>query len=105
VRVFVVWEPILPTDFGAPTTAVLRRADDRRVQQYWDPGHVLAKQLAADARPPQPKQDCCTRSGNLWDLVAVYPRGARWDDRMPPATVFNSPVVDVTQAIRDAVNR
>lgn len=105
MRVFIVWEPILATDFGSPTTSVLRRAPDRRVGQYWDPEHLLAKQMAADARPPQPKQECCTQSGNLWDLVAVYPKGARWDDRMPPATVFNGPVVDVTDAIKAALER
>ena len=100
----MVWEPILATDFGAPTTSVLSRAADRRVQQYWDRGHVLAKQMAADARAPQPEQECCVRSGILWDLVAVYPMGARWEERMPPATVFNGPVVDMTEAIEAALD-
>jgi hypothetical protein len=101
----MVWEPILPTDFAAPTTWVLGRAPDRRVRQYWDRGHVLARQMAADARPPQPKQECCVRAGNLWDMAAVYPKGARWDDRMPPATVFDGPVVDVTDALKAALGR
>jgi hypothetical protein len=105
VRVFIVWEPILPTDFVAPTTSVLARASDRRVQQYWDPDHLLAKQMAADARPPQPRQECCLRSGNLWDLGAVYPKGARWGDTMPAATVFNGPVVDVTEPIAAAISQ
>lgn len=100
----MVWEPILPTDFAAPTTWALSRASDRRVQQYWDPDHVLAKRMAADARAPQPEQDCCIRSGILWDLAAVYPKGASWDDRMPAATVFNGPVVDVTTAIAEALS-
>jgi hypothetical protein len=26
LRVFVIWEPVLPTDLGAPSTATLRRA-------------------------------------------------------------------------------
>jgi hypothetical protein len=99
----MVWEPILPTDFGAPTTPVLGRAPDRRVQQYWDPGHVLATQMAADARAPQPKQQCCVRGGNLWDLVAVYPKGTRWDGRMPPAMVFDGPVVNVAEPVKAAL--
>jgi hypothetical protein len=103
VRVFMVWEPILPTDFSAPTTSVLHRASDRRVQQHWDSEHVLADQMARDARPPQPKPDCCVRSGNLWDLAAVYPKGARWDDRMPTATFFNGPVVDVADSLEAAL--
>lgn len=101
----MVWEPILATDVGAPTTSALSRASDGRVQQYWDSGHVLAKQMARDARPPQPTQACCVESGILWDMAAVYPKGARWDDRLPAATVFDGPVVDVTAAIKAALGR
>ena len=96
----MVWEPILLTDFGAPITSVLARAPDHRVQQYWDPAHVLATQMSADARPPQPKEECCTHSGTLWDLAAVYPKGVLWEDRLPLATVFNGPVVGVTDAVK-----
>jgi proline iminopeptidase len=72
------------------------------VQQYWDPNHLLAAQMKRDARGPQPVQDCCIRSGILWDLAAVYPPGSIWSDRMPPATVFDGPVVDVIDAIEGA---
>jgi len=78
---------------------------DRRVEQYWDPDQLLAKRMAADARPPQPEQECCVRSGIPWDLAAVYPKGMTWDDRMPTATVFNGPVVDVTDALGAAVSQ
>lgn len=94
---------MLPTDWAAPASSVLRRLSDGRVQQYWDPNHLLAAQMKKDAREPQPVQDCCIRSGILWDLAAVYPPGSIWSDRMPAATVFNGPVVDVTDAIEDAV--
>lgn len=59
--------------------------------------------MKKDARAPQPEQDCCIRSGILWDLAAVYPPGSIWSDRMPAATVFNGPVVDVTDAIEDTI--
>ena len=100
---FAVWQPMLPTDWAAPASSVLRRLSDGRVQQYWDPHHLLAAQMKKDAREPQPVQDCCIRSGILWDLAAVYPPGSIWSDRMPAATVFNGPVVDVKDAIEDAV--
>ena len=93
---------MLPTDWAAPASSVLRRLSDGRVQQYWDPNHLLATQMKKDARSPQPEQDCCTRSGILWDLAAVYPPGAVWSDRMPTATLFNGPVVDVTDGIEAA---
>ena len=94
---------MLATDWAAPASSVLRRLSDRRVQQYWDPNHLLATQMKKDARAPQPEQDCCIRSGILWDLAAVYLPGSIWSDRMPTATVFNGPVVDVTEPIEDAV--
>jgi hypothetical protein len=56
-----------------------------------------------DARAPQPVQDCCERSGILWDLAAVYLPGATWSDRIPAATVFNGPVVDVISEIESAL--
>lgn len=94
---------MLPTDWAAPASSVLRRLSDRRVQQYWDPNHLLATEMKKDARAPQPVQDCCIRSGILWDLAAVYGRGSTWFDQMPPATVFNGPVVAVTDAIEVAL--
>jgi hypothetical protein len=99
VRVFAVWEPILVTDLAPPLSSVLDRVPDLRARQFWDPGHVLSAQMKKDARPPQPVQDCCEKSGHLWDLVAVYPAGATWTDRMPPATIFNGPVVDLAESI------
>ena len=103
VRVFAVWEPMLPTDWSAPSTIVLRRLSDARARQYWDKDHVLAHRMARDARPPQPTQSCCLRSKTLWDLGAIYPKGARWTDQMPTATLFDGPVVDVIEGIDAAI--
>ena len=103
VRVFAVWLPILPTDFTPPNTSVLGRISDGRVQQFWDPDHLVAKEIAAAARPPQPEPDCCEQDGILWDLAAVYPKGARWDARLPAATFLNGPVVHVKNGIDAAL--
>ena len=100
---FAVWEPMLATDLASPVTFVLKRLGDHRVQQYWDPNHLIADQMARDARAPQPVQDCCQRAGHFWDLAAVYPRGAVWSDRLPPAMSFNGPVVDVIDEIAAAM--
>jgi hypothetical protein len=101
--VFTVWQPMIATDWAAPSRGVLARMSDSRVQQYWDPEHVLAKRMQQDARPPQPVQECCVRSGILWDLAAVYAKDAVWNDRMPAAVLFNGPVVDVAEAIEAAM--
>ena len=104
MRVFAVWEPILPTDQARPLSFVLRRLPDLRVQQYWDPDHALSDRLQKDARPPQPAHECCERRGHLWDLAAVYPPGATWTDRMPTATVFDGSVIDIADQITAAIS-
>ncbi len=91
----MVWEPILSTDWSPPTTFALGRIPGERVEQYWDPNHLIAKRHAAERRAPQPSEECCEQNGILWDLVAIYPRGATWTDRLPTAVLFNGPVVDV----------
>lgn len=105
MRVYSVWQPMLVTDVTAPGRWALSTLPDGRVRQFWDPSHLVAKQLAADARPPQPEHDCCEQNGVLWDLAAVYPTGVTWTDRLPPATVFNGPIVDIAGDIDAAINR
>jgi hypothetical protein len=103
VTVLAIWQPMLPTDLSAPTTGTLARLSDKRVRQYYDAEHLMAKRLELDAQPPQPVPDCCTRKGILWDLMAIYPAGAMWNERIPAATVFNGPVVDVIDALEKAL--
>jgi hypothetical protein len=99
VRVFAVWEPILLTDWGKPTNFTLRRLSDRRVRQFWDKGHALAN-VMAESRSPKSAPDCCDRRGILWDLIAVYPAGAVWRQTLPPATLFNGPVVRAIDSLK-----
>jgi hypothetical protein len=101
--VYAVWEPMLVSDVGLPGRWALSTLSDRRVEQFWDPSHLVSQKLKSEARPPQAEPDCCERQGNLWDLAAVYPAGATWADRLPPAIVFNGPIVDVTPAIETAI--
>ena len=91
---FVVWEPVLLTDWAAPSTAVLRRAADRRAQQYWDKGRLLSKAMGE-------KDD----DSIVWDSVAVYPPGARWQDAPPKPQFFDGPVVRVVPALRQAIQQ
>jgi hypothetical protein len=92
IVVFAVWEPILPTDWSAPSSWALGRLSDARVRQFWDKQHSLAK-IMADSRGAQTKPQCCTLNGNLWDLIAVYPPHAVWSGKLPPAVVFDGPIV------------
>ena len=48
--VLVVWEPILPSDWTRPTRPVMARISDKRVIQFWDKDHLIAKRLSAQLR-------------------------------------------------------
>lgn len=76
LQVFVVWEPILPTDWFRPTRLVQRRVVDPRVVQFWDKNHLVAKELRAHLAGSQ--VDCCGQR-ILWDVVAVFGKDAKWD--------------------------
>jgi hypothetical protein len=95
VRVFVVWEPVLATDWMAPSTATLRRVPDIQAQQYWDKGRLLSKAMG--------EQD---KSSIVWDQVAVYPPGLTWGEgALPQASFEEGPVVRVVPAFRAAVEQ
>jgi hypothetical protein len=101
VRVYAVWEPVLPTDVGPPRANVLSRLTDARVDQYWDPGRVLSGRiLAASHTVPT----LAIFSGQLrvaWDLAAVYPPGTRWPEGSVPAPVYcGNPVVESIDSLR-----
>jgi hypothetical protein len=94
VRVFVVWEPVLPTDLAAPSTAALARIPDMRAAQYWDRERALSHLMGEHSRPSV-----------VWDYIAVYAPGATWQD-VPPTPVYSDhPVRKVIGNARDAIQR
>lgn len=95
IRVFAVWEPILPTDYSSPSAGVLARLSDPRVAQYWDKNHLFAERLASRLKTDEghPQPSCCNRRGIQWDEVAVYGRRVYWDDQLPRAAFLDGPVV------------
>jgi len=101
MRVLVVWEPILPTDWERPTTAVLSRVREAGAVQFWDLDHLVAHQISRelDSDPAGPKPHCCTRRGNLWDFAALYPKGALWQAAAPQALFADGPVAYVQPSL------
>ena len=86
LRVFVVWEPILPTDWFRPSRYVQHRIPDPRAIQFWDKNHLVATALRAHLHEPELEG----RSKILWDVVAVYPKEAEWNSA---PVFFGGPVV------------
>jgi len=94
VRVFVIWEPVLPTDFVAPSTTALARIPDVRVAQYWDRERALSHLLG--------EHNCSTV---VRDYIAVYTPGKLWQDAPPKPIYSDHPVRDVISSAKDAVQR
>ncbi len=94
VRVFVIWEPVLPTDFVAPSTAALARIPDTRAAQYWDRKRALSHLLGEH-----------NRSTVVWDHIAVYAPGTLWQDGPPKPIYSDHPVRDVISGAKDAIQR
>lgn len=94
MRVFVVWEPVLPSDWTRPSTQALRRIADLRASQFWDKDRLISHSMG--------ERD---RRSVVWDYVAVYPPGAIWKERPPPALYHGGPVIRKTDPVRAALAR
>lgn len=94
LRVLVVWEPVLPTDWTAPSTAVLARVADRRALQFWDKRRLVSEKILASGFP-NPLQGPV-----VWDFVALFPPGARWEGSFPTPQFSGAPVANVMDGLR-----
>lgn len=106
VRVLVVWEAVLPDDSAAPSSQVLGRMPDARVQPFWDPNHAVADAIAPglrqDVRPVVGKRELI-EAEPVWDFVGVYPPGLTWDQRPPLPTFKGAPVAGAIKELRAAM--
>jgi hypothetical protein len=94
VWVFVIWEPVLPSDLFAPSTSTLKRISDPRVSQYWDKPHLVSHSMGET-----------DHNSIVWDHVAVYEPGKLWDKTPPEAAYSGGTVVDVIDEARTAIRR
>ncbi len=94
MRVFVIWEPVLPTDWSAPSTAALGRVSDTRATQFWDKGRLVSHFMGEH-----------DRHSVVWDYVAVYASGTIWDNSPPESLYHGGPVVRVMEPVRAALDR
>jgi hypothetical protein len=92
VRTLVVWEPVLTTDWGRPSTTTLRRIPDPGAVQFWDKGRLVSHEMGEH-----------DEQSVVWDHIAVYPMGEVWKERAPEALYHGGPVVEVAGLARTAV--
>ena len=84
LRIFVVWEPVLFTDWSSPSTATLGRISNTRARQFWDKERLISRSMGEH-----------NRGSVVWDYIAVYPAGTTWKDRPPHPLYDGGPVVRV----------
>jgi hypothetical protein len=106
LAIIVLWEHVTVSDrkMGIPTTRVLARLSDRRARQFWDPQRVVSytmvRDLPRDTLASVAEIDS-TGAAVVWDCLALFKPGVRWDDRFPVPSWAGRPVIDVV----DALNR
>ncbi len=94
VRIFVVWEPVLCTDWSSPSTATLGRISNMRAAQFWDKKRLVSHSMG--------ERD---RGSVVWDYIAVYSAGAAWEERPPQPLFDGGPVVRVLHEARAALDQ
>ena len=81
IKVFVVWEAILPKDSAdAVDDAVDLMKDEWRAIQFWDPVAESGKRVRRlmNLEIPNP----------AWDIYLLYARGTKWEQPSPPTPAF-----------------
>lgn len=95
IAVFVVWQPVLSTDWGLPGTRVLHRLAHGNVRQYWDADRAVADDLRRTFQTPDRGPSCCDQNGVWWDFIAAFPPGGEWRDRWPEPALLDGTLDDV----------
>ncbi len=97
MKVFVIWEPIVFSDLVVPADSVLQRVSDLRAAQYYDKNHLLSKALQAQMLAHGVTgQDYFVKDQYVWDAMAVYAPGVRWENGSGAKPDFvGAPVVSV----------
>lgn len=94
LRIFAVWEPVLPTDLAAPSTPSLARLHDPRAAQFWDHDRLLSHL--------QGEKD---RKTIVWDHIAIYEPGKAWQDAPPTPIFAGRTVVSVIDQAKQELER
>lgn len=89
VRTFVIWEPVLFTDWSSPSTATLGRISAAHVSQFWDRGRIISHSMGEH-----------DRRSIVWDHIAIYTPGAVWENSPPQPLYSGGPVVRVLDEAR-----
>ena len=96
VQVFVIWEPVLTTDWGKPGSGLTSNVADARAVHYWDPERHLSAMFGGPAQVnalAAQHEIAFKMKDVVWDAALIYPPGALWGARadLLVAPVFKFP--------------
>jgi hypothetical protein len=93
LRVFVIWEPVLATDWGTPSPSLTGYVPDARVMHFWDRSRRLSALLGGPTKLAAlagTEQVGFLMKDVVWDTALFYPPGVWWGNR---ANLLVAPVV------------
>lgn len=96
----MVWEPVLATDDEAPEANALGRLPAAR--QYWDPRRLISRAVQPVALRDRSNFHGKARlieEETVWDYIAAFPPGARWEGEFPRPVRSGAPVADVLDRV------
>ena len=99
---------MIATDVAPPTTGTLARIHDSRATQYWDPDRTLSADIVRSvlAAPDRYGLDEELDADSVvWDTVAVFPAGARWERDLPVPTFYGYPIVQAAGGLSETLDR
>ena len=109
IRTLVVWEPVIWSDVAPPTSSVLALLRDPRARQFWDSGLAVSRDIVRSVNVDPARygfDEPLDESFVVWDVVAVFPPGAVWNDGdLPVPTYYDGPVAYRTEPLARAVAR
>lgn len=73
MKVYSVWQPILPSDVKLTVGRATKRLADSRVSHYWDGENIFAQTFA----PVLGLDD------QAWDVYLLYDKDAEWGETPP----------------------
>ena len=77
VKVYSVWQPILPTDAKFTVGRATKNLTDPRVTHFWDADNELATSFSP----------VLGIDGPTWDVYLLYDKDAEWKDS-PPKPIY-----------------
>lgn len=105
IRVLIVWEPILATDWYPPTRFTLGRIPDHRALQFWDRDHLVSAELrrSVEAQKSMTPPACCVDRDFYWDVALIFTPQQTWNKLLPAPIFWEGPVARKTSGLENSL--